>query len=147
MVVAKSVSIGRTEARLLSLTEEQYNRLDELEANPRCLFEGAAGTGKTLLALEHARRADHAGSKVLFVCFNRLLGEWLHQQIEHSSVTAGTWHAITRQLILTSSLANEFAEQEREALERRDPGSLFGEPLYGEAVLEEKGCSFRCVGN
>ena len=144
MVVARSVSIGRTEARLLSLTEEQYNRLDELEANPRCLFEGAAGTGKTLLALEHARRADHAGSKVLFVCFNRLLGEWLHQQTEHSSVTAGTWHAITRQLILTSSVANEFAEQEREALESGDHGSLFGElyPLYGEAALEERGALF-----
>ena len=79
MVVAKGVSIGRTEARLLRLTEEQYARLDELEANPRCLFEGAAGTGKTLLALEYARRADRAGSRVLLVCFNRLLGEWLRQ--------------------------------------------------------------------
>ena len=144
MVVAKSVSIGRTEARLLRLTEEQYARLDELEANPRCLFEGAAGTGKTLLALEHARRAERTGSKVLLVCFNRLLGEWLHQQTEDIEVTAGTWHAIARQLILTSSVGNEFAEQEREALERGNAGSLFGElyPLYGEAALEEMGAPF-----
>ena len=144
LVVARSVSIGRTEARLLHLTEEQYARLDELEANPRCLFEGAAGTGKTLLALEHTRRAERSGSKVLLVCFNRLLGEWLHQQTKDMDVTAGTMHAIARRLILTSSVADEFAEQESEALERDNAGSLFGElyPLYGEVALEEMEAPF-----
>ena len=144
MVIAKSVSIGCTEARLLRLTEEQYARLDELEANPRCLFEGAAGTGKTLLALEHARRAKCSGTKVLLVCFNRLLGEWLHQQTKEMSIMAGTWHAIARRLILISSVADEFAEQEREALECGNSGSLFEElyPLYGEAALEEMGAPF-----
>ena len=144
MVVARSVSIGRTEARLLRLTEEQYTRLDELEGNPRCLFEGAAGTGKTLLALEHVRRAERVGARVLFVCFNRLLGEWLHQQTHGLDVTAGTWHAIARRLILSSSVASEFEEQEREALGRGNAGSLFGElyPLYGEAALEEMGTPF-----
>ena len=144
MVVAKSVSIERAEVRLLRLTEEQYARLDELEANQRCLFEGAAGTGKTLLALEYARRAERAGSKVLLVCFNRLLGEWLCQQTEDMDITAGTWHGIARRLILTSSVASEFAEQEREALERGNVGSLFGElyPFYGEVALEEVGAPF-----
>ena len=144
MVVAKSVSIRCTEARLLRLTEEQYARLDELEANPRCLFEGAAGTGKTLLALEYARRADRSGSKVLFVCFNRLLGEWLRQQTEDMDITAGTWHGIARRLILTSVVAGEFAEQERKALKHGNVGSLFGElyPLYGRVALEEMGAPF-----
>ena len=139
MIVAKSVSIERTEARLLRLTEEQYTRLDELEANQRCLFEGAAGTGKTLLALEYARRAERAGAKVLLVCFNRLLGEWLSQQTEDMNITAGTWHGIVRRLILRSSVGDEFTEQEREALDSGNVGSLFGElyPLYGEAALEE----------
>ena len=144
IVVAKSVSIGRTEARLLRLTEEQYARLDELEGNPRCLFEGAAGTGKTLLALEYARRADRAGSKVLLVCFNRLLGEWLRQQTEDTGITAGTWHGVVRRLILASTFATEFAELERKALECCDTGTLFREvyPLYGEIALEELGAPF-----
>ena len=144
MVVAKSVSIGRSEAKLLRLTEEQYDRLDELAANARCLFEGAAGTGKTLLALEYARRADRAGSKVLLVCFNRLLGESLRQQTEDTGVTAGTWHGIARRLILNSTFASEFAEREREALERGNTGALFGElyPLYGEIALEELNAPF-----
>ena len=144
MVISRSASIGHTEARLLRLTEEQYARLDELEANPRCLFEGAAGTGKTLLALEHAKRAERSGARVLLVCFNRLLGEWLRQQTEDTEITAGTWHGIARQLILTSSVASEFAEQEREALKNGNIGSLFNElyPLYGEVALEEMGSPF-----
>ena len=37
---------------LLRLTAEQFDRLDELEENDRCLLTGAAGTGKTMLAME-----------------------------------------------------------------------------------------------
>ena len=74
LVVAKSVSLARTEARLMSLTEEQYDRLDELEENPRCLFEGAAGTGKTLLALEYARRANKCRRESSFCLLQSLVG-------------------------------------------------------------------------
>jgi len=144
LIVAKGVSVGRIEEKLLRLTEEQYARLDELEANLRCLFEGAAGTGKTLLALEFARRASHSGSKVLFVCFNRLLGEWLQEQTSGAGVTVGTWHGIARHLILESSVADEFTGKERKALEVGDTSALFGElyPFYGEVALEELGTPF-----
>ena len=139
LVIAKSVSLGRTEAKLVSLTEEQYDRLDELEENPRCLFEGAAGTGKTLLALEYARRADRSGSRVLFVCFNRLLGNWLKKQTEDSQITTGTWHEILKQFIVASSVGEEFLSQEQQALGNNDLITLFEElyPLYGEIALEE----------
>ena len=144
MIVAKSVSIERTEEKLLRLTEEQYARLDELAENQRCLFEGAAGTGKTLLALECARRAERTGARVLLVCFNRLLGEWLSQQTDGLNITVGTWHGIVRRLILKSSIGAEFVGQEREALARGNTDSLFGElyPLYGEAALEERDSPF-----
>lgn len=145
MIVAKGVSVGRIEEKLLRLTEEQYARLDELEANPRCLFEGAAGTGKTLLALEYARRASRRGSKVLFVCFNRLLGEWLQEQTRGTGgITAGTWHGVVRRLILESSVAKEFTDKEQKALEDGATRVLFGEvyPFFGEIALEELGTPF-----
>ena len=81
-VVSVGASLTHTEERLISLTEEQYERLDSLEANARCVIYGAAGTGKTMLALEYARRADSIGSRVLFVCANRFLADWLEQQTE-----------------------------------------------------------------
>ena len=139
LVVAKSVSLARTEARLMSLTEEQYARLDELEENPRCFFEGAAGTGKTLLALEYARRAKKTGARVLLVCFNRLLGDWLKLQTEGTGITAGTWHETLREIIASSSVGEEFSEHERTALNKEDLVTLFEElyPFYGEIALEE----------
>ena len=139
LVIAKSVFLGRTEDRLMSLTEEQYDRLDELEENPRCLFEGAAGTGKTLLALEYARRADRGGSKVLLVCFNRLLGDWLQSQTEDTQVTTGTWYEILKRMIVASSVGEEFLGQEQQALGDNDLVTLFEElyPLYGEIALDE----------
>ena len=61
-------------------TEEQFRVLDQLSENPRLLVDGLAGTGKTMLAIESARRAVGSGRKVLFLCFNTLLSEWLVEE-------------------------------------------------------------------
>jgi len=75
-------------------TEEQYGALDAMDTNVRVIFEGPAGTGKTLLAIEAARRAAQAGRRVLLVCFNRILGRWLEDQAKSlpSAVSCGTIH-------------------------------------------------------
>jgi hypothetical protein len=65
------------QAELKRYTEEQYDALDGMAINPRVIFTGPAGTGKTLLAIEAARRYQLAGKKTLLVCFNHLLGNWL----------------------------------------------------------------------
>ena len=72
------------EDELLRYTAEQYVGLDAMNpnVNPRVVFEGAAGTGKTLLALEEARRTALRGESVLLCCFNRLLGDWLRRETE-----------------------------------------------------------------
>jgi DNA polymerase III delta prime subunit len=66
---------------LKQYTNEQYEALDAMHENPRTVFAGPAGTGKTLLAIEAARRGVAKGHKVLLVCFNRLLGKWLGEQV------------------------------------------------------------------
>ena len=85
---------ARQQADLLRYTGEQFAALDAMEENERVLFTGPAGTGKTVLALEAARRASSSGKKVLFVCFNRLLGRWLskHPVAQSSTISAGTFH-------------------------------------------------------
>jgi len=66
-------AVTQTCNRLLSLTRQQADRLAVASENPRILLRGAAGTGKTLLSLEHARRCVLRGQRVLFLCFNRNL--------------------------------------------------------------------------
>lgn len=70
----------RLDQELKHYTTEQYLALDALESNPRIAFTGLAGTGKTLLAVEAARRGRATGRRILFLCFNRLLGRWLESQ-------------------------------------------------------------------
>jgi hypothetical protein len=67
---------------LRAFTEAQYDALDRMRParNPRVIFEGPAGTGKTLLAVEAARRAVVEGEEPLLLCFNSLLGRWLKDQ-------------------------------------------------------------------
>jgi hypothetical protein len=84
-----------TSAELKRYTEEQFTALDAMSRNPRVVFEGPAGTGKSLLAIESVQRAAAAGKRTLFVCFNRLLGAWLRQETSSlgDGVTAGTLHS------------------------------------------------------
>jgi hypothetical protein len=90
---------ARREARAQELrkyTEEQFDALDAMEANDRVLFEGAAGTGKTLLALEAARRSASDAIPALFCCFNRLLAGWLQQECQPLAehVKVQTFHSL-----------------------------------------------------
>lgn len=65
------------EKQIDQYTSEQYLCLDQLQENPRCLFHGAAGTGKTMIAMESVRRSLFQNKKILLICFNRLLTRWL----------------------------------------------------------------------
>jgi superfamily II DNA or RNA helicase len=58
----------------MRLTENQYEILDNLDGNQRLLITGGAGTGKTLLAIEAAKRLSAQGLRVLVTCFNQPLG-------------------------------------------------------------------------
>jgi len=64
------------------LREQQFPVLRLTEYNPRVLVEGGAGTGKSLIGLEVARRKAAQGLRVGYLCFNRLIGQWAASQLE-----------------------------------------------------------------
>ena len=51
-----SAELETLRLRLLSLTVEQAFSLGMVKRNDRCVIDGAAGTGKTVLAMELAKR-------------------------------------------------------------------------------------------
>jgi hypothetical protein len=65
-----------------SLTKKQYEYLDVAEGNARVLCRGGAGTGKTFLALEVARREAADGRSVLLTCRNPALSRFLKARLE-----------------------------------------------------------------
>jgi len=51
--------------------------------NPRMIIDGAAGTGKSWIAMEIARRMADSGKRTGLVCFNKLVGEWVATNISN----------------------------------------------------------------
>ena len=72
-----SSQLAEQEARRLVLTKDQIRVLDFLRSHRRVAVSGGAGTGKTVLALEKARRLAAEGFKTLLTCYNRQLADYL----------------------------------------------------------------------
>lgn len=69
-----------------SLTEEEYHQLDLVENSDRVLCAGGAGTGKTFLAAEVARRDAARGSRVLLTCKSPVLASFLAERLAEAAV-------------------------------------------------------------
>ncbi len=84
----------RLEGELKRYTDDQLLALDRMRKSPRVAFDGAAGTGKTVLAIETARRGAIEGRKVLLLCYNRLLSLHLAKELAclAPAVTCDTLH-------------------------------------------------------
>jgi hypothetical protein len=79
--------ISRREREIEHLLRVQQKPVLQLAAlNDRVLVGGAAGTGKTLIAMEVARRAAEGGRRAGLVCFNQLVGDWMQDQIRREGV-------------------------------------------------------------
>ncbi len=64
------------------LREQQKPVLQLAVLNDRLVGSGGAGTGKTLIAMELARRVAEQGRRVALLCFNQLVGSWMCKQLE-----------------------------------------------------------------
>lgn len=68
------------ENQLIQLTQQQYMILDVLNRQRRVLISGCAGSGKTMLAIEKARRLSQQKFRVLFTCYNKSLARDLRRK-------------------------------------------------------------------
>ena len=86
--IAPSASFDADTKRILfhRLLKEQASVLNFLEEQKTAVINGAAGTGKTLVAVEKAKRHAFRGEKVLFLCFNRQLRDHLAENYAHENI-------------------------------------------------------------
>ena len=75
-----ALSIEREYERQIELTERQGRILRSLRHRHRAAIAGGAGTGKTLIALQHAKSLAAQGLRTLLVCYNRALADFLKRQ-------------------------------------------------------------------
>ena len=82
------------------LTEEQATVLGAIRLLPRVEVRGGAGSGKTWLAIEQARRLAADGKRVALLCYSRGLAAFLTRRVatfgnrKHVPAYVGTFHGL-----------------------------------------------------
>jgi len=121
------------QASLLSVVEEHEQRVDQLTRDQVAVLDsfryhlrlsviGGAGTGKTWLALEQARRLTRDGRRVALVCYSRGLGRFL-QRVSDTWPKKPAYVGLFHDLPLQWG-AEQGAEDDSDYYERRLPLAL-----------------------
>ncbi|HCW87532.1 MAG TPA: hypothetical protein DGT53_05785, partial [Dialister sp.] len=84
---------------IVRLTRQQGAVLDFLEDQRTCAIHGPAGTGKTVLAVEKARRLAEEGRKVLYLCYNEFLLDHIRRENQGSTVTFHNVRSLAEELM------------------------------------------------
>lgn len=92
--------LNDVESKLIRLTNEQVRIMDSLATNDHLLIEGAAGTGKTLLAVDFSKKQAKQGLKVLYLTFNKNLSHNIQKQVgEVENLRIINLHALFGELV------------------------------------------------
>jgi len=94
------VRIAREAQQLIQVTEEQCEVLADLEINPRMIVHGSAGTGKTILAQEFAKRLAAKDRSVLLLFYNKGIAAKVRYAFEkHSNVNVSTFSSFAKRQV------------------------------------------------
>jgi hypothetical protein len=127
-------------------TETQFRILRQLSFHRRATIIGGAGTGKTLLAMEKTQQLLNMGFRVLLVCYNNPLKDWLASQIQHENLVVTNFHGLVKQAGGWAKIgvnqysfeqflevAPELLLQAAESLQQTGQGYLFDAIIVDEA--------------
>lgn len=94
-------AIAENEDRVERLTQEQSLILRATQLLPRVEVRGGAGSGKTWLAIEQARRLTKTGQRVALICYSHGLASYLRRHVEtlprkEQPAYVGEYHALGR---------------------------------------------------
>ena len=139
------IDLGRHVFR--KMIREQSRIIEFLEDQPSAAINGAAGTGKTVLAVEKAQRSAILEERVLFLCYNRYLRDYLADTYKNDWIDFFTIDGLAAALLGPSTCNPTALEEKLSELYINDKfpyqhvvvdeGQDFGQDRYEDAgVLE-----------
>ena len=111
--------LEQVEQKLVRLTKEQAQLMQALGMNDHLIVEGGAGTGKTLLAAEYARRQLEQGDRVLYLTYNKNLAHHVMRSLPESGQL---------KVVNIHALFGEYISIDVEEL-KKDPQNYFSQVL------------------
>jgi superfamily I DNA/RNA helicase len=131
------------------LTEEQERILEETEEDHRKIFFGAAGTGKTFIAMKKALLLAEEGKKVLLTCYNKHLVTVFNKFASHENVMRMNFHDYLYQTIENNGYELDDPEDWNEFYGETLPNMMYD--LYSlkendekfDAILVDEGQDFK----
>ncbi len=114
--VDKEAVLGNNYEFIRGLTHERELILDQLEDNARYYVKGPAGSGKTWLAFEQARRWSKAGLKVGILAYNRglvsyMVNKNLEAPTDERAAWVGTFHDFAISIGTTAGAPKYYGEE------------------------------------
>jgi hypothetical protein len=92
--------------RIVELTDDQSYVLSYVTKRHRAAIVGPAGSGKTILALQVAKRLAASGNRVLLTCFNWRLADYLREQVKGTpGLDVFHFHGLCRDVAEKAGLA------------------------------------------
>jgi hypothetical protein len=141
---------ARENRKIEELTQQQFKILKILRFQRRAAIIGGAGTGKTLLAMEKAVQLAESGQRVLFLCFNKNLSDWVASRLQHPDILVSTYHGLVGRARHWAGVSgsgkrmnwDEFMEQAPEILLDalniiRAPGGNAEKVLFDAIIVDE----------
>lgn len=135
--------VDEADRAIVRLTEQQYLILGQTAAVRRAAIAGPAGSGKTLLAVEKARRLADSGMRTLLTCFNRPLADFLRDSLGGcANVDVLTYHQLCVELATRAHLPLppqpwDGASQWEAITALLDPAGACLGPQYHAIVVDE----------
>lgn len=121
------------EREQLLLTNGQIRAARGVANNPRTVIRGRAGTGKTVIAIDHAKRQAESGKDVLYLCFNQLLARHVSESLKNdlagSRIRVKHVHSLFGEIIGKAGLTDRLSEF------RKDDPEFFSR-VFPELFLE-----------
>ena len=149
LMLAPNLSATDVERELIRLSAEQLHALDKVQGSKRLRINGGPGSGKTLLAVEVARREirDNPKSKIGLMCFNRSLGSFLGEVSRSEGLmtaVAGSFHTHVDRIIGEPGKADADVEYYAARIQRAiDIARALSEEAKFDVLIVDEGQDFR----
>ncbi|RTY35398.1 DUF2075 domain-containing protein [Chlorobium phaeovibrioides] len=83
---------------VIELTDDQYRYLDQLLAQRHNIVEGGAGSGKSFLAVEAAKRLSAEDLNVLFLCRSPVFARFIADKLQKAGTDVVNWDQLLERI-------------------------------------------------